>query len=146
MSNLLSVSRAAKIVGASRYEMQRKIRKGQLITFEGQVSEQALKKAYPEVRIEDNSQIERLQRIQARALDKSLVETVSDTEILKMEILRLRHVLNQTKEELLTHHRMIGELKDRLLNMQSDCTKRQKLMLQALLSWMRMQTGQEKHL
>ncbi|MCB1755987.1 MAG: hypothetical protein KDJ38_10720 [Gammaproteobacteria bacterium] len=145
MTGYLSVSRAAKLVGASRSEIQKKIRKGELETFEGEVSEIALKSAYPQVRLEDNSEIERLQRLKSDALNKSLVSTVTDEQLLKSEILRLRHALHESTEQVRFYQRLTGELKGRLITMQADCTHQQKTMLRALLSWMSLQIRQNRH-
>ncbi len=144
MTEYLSLSKAAKLVGASREEIQEKIRKGQLVTFEGQVSLTALKSVYPKVRLEDNSEIERLQRLQTSAVHKGLLVTVSDEKVLKTELLRLRHQLTEAREELRFYRRLTTELKDRLITMQADCTHQQKTTLRALLSWMSLQIRQNR--
>ncbi len=145
MHNLVSVSKAAKLVGASRIELQNKIQHGQLKTFEGQVSRQALKKAYPQVSFEDDSQIERLQRIQENALSKSLMDMQTTEQSMKFEVQKLRYLLDQSNEELIFYKNLTCELKNRLSTMQADCTHRQKLMLQALLTWMGSQINRKGH-
>ncbi len=145
MTDYLSVSKAAKLVGASRDEIQEKVRRGLLPTFEGQVSIVDLRMVYPHVRFEDNTEIERMKRLQDSAVSKGAIDNLSDAKRLKLEVLKLRHELHEAREELRFYQRMTRELKGRLVSMQADCTHRQKLMLRALLSWMSTQIRQNRH-
>ena len=145
MADYLSLSKAAKLVGATREEIQEKVRKGLLPTFEGQVSEADLKLVYPRVRLEDNADIERLQQLQENALTKSILADLSDTRRMKLEIVRLQHELQQANDALQSYHRLTTELESRLIDMQEDCTHRQKLMLKALLTWFNSQVRKFRH-
>ena len=145
MADYLSLSKAAKLVGATREEIQEKVRRGLLPTFEGQVSEADLKLVYPRVRLEDNADIERLQQLQENALTKSILADLSDTRRMKLEIVRLQHDLQQAKDALQSYHRLTTELESRLIDMQEDCTHRQKLMLKALLTWFNSQVRKFRH-
>ena len=59
MSQLLTLSRAARLIGVRRGALQSKIRSGELATFEGMVSAEDLQRAYPQARLEDNAGLER---------------------------------------------------------------------------------------
>ena len=47
MSQLLTLSRAARLIGVRRGALQGKIRSGELATFEGMVSAEDLQRAFP---------------------------------------------------------------------------------------------------
>ncbi len=115
------------------------LRQRYLQTFEGQVAFDHLQSAYPAASLEDNSEVDRVLRIQANALDKSVINSMMGEKILRVEIFRLRHELDKTTEQLHLYKRVTSELKTRLIEMQADCTQRQKLMLRALLGWMSVQ-------
>jgi CDP-4-dehydro-6-deoxyglucose reductase len=71
MPQLLSLSRAARLAEVSRAELQRRIRDGELTTFEGQIAVSDLLRVYPKVSLEDNDAFERVERIKATALPKT---------------------------------------------------------------------------
>ena len=52
MTDLLSLSRAARLAGVTRAELQRRIRRGEIQTFEGQVAVSDLLRVYPSVSLE----------------------------------------------------------------------------------------------
>lgn len=137
MNRYLSVSTAARMAGVSRNHIQKKIRKGKLSTFEGQVSVSDLMLAYPDIELEDTTVLERMSRIQQNAINKTL-ESNRPKELLMMaELDRLRLELNDAKAEIQHYHKLILSLKQRLVDIQEedDCTRRQRLVLQALIGW-----------
>ena len=66
--NALSLSRAARLAGVTRTEVQRRIRQGELPTFEGSVTVRDLLKVYPDLVLEREGALARVERIKARAL------------------------------------------------------------------------------
>lgn len=71
MTNLLSLSRAARLAGVTRAEIQRRIRRGDLQTFEGDVAISDLLRVYPSVSLEKTGDLERVQQIKSEALPRS---------------------------------------------------------------------------
>jgi CDP-4-dehydro-6-deoxyglucose reductase, E3 len=69
--NYLSLSRAARLAGVTRAELQRRIRRGDIETFEGSVAVQDLLRLYPAVSLSNDEALERVERIKAEALPKS---------------------------------------------------------------------------
>jgi CDP-4-dehydro-6-deoxyglucose reductase, E3 len=67
MPQLLSVSRAARLVGTTRSILQRKIRSGEMQTFEGKIQVTDLLRIYPHISLEDNTMLEKVQKIKAEA-------------------------------------------------------------------------------
>ena len=71
MPRLLTVSRAARLVGVSRGTLQQQIQDGQLPSFEGKVDIDDLTRAYPQVELEDNAMLEKIEDIIDNALKRA---------------------------------------------------------------------------
>lgn len=69
--NYLSLSRAARLAGVTRAEIQRRIRRGDIETFEGAVAVQDLLRIYPTVSLTNDEALDRVERIKHAALPKS---------------------------------------------------------------------------
>ncbi len=67
----LSLSRAARLAGVTRAELQARIRRGEIATFEGSVAVTDLLRAYPAVSLHDDAALERVERIKSEALPKT---------------------------------------------------------------------------
>ena len=71
MPRLVSLSRAAKLVGLSRGALQKRVHDRELESFEGQVSLDDIEKLFPDAKLEDNHIIEDLEKIVEQALKKA---------------------------------------------------------------------------
>jgi CDP-4-dehydro-6-deoxyglucose reductase len=71
MSQLLTLSRAARLVGVSRSILQKQIQDGELPSFEGMVDIDDLTRAYPQAELEDNTIIEKIEQIIDNALERA---------------------------------------------------------------------------
>lgn len=71
MPRLVSLSRAAKLVGLSRGALQKRVHDCELESFEGQVSLDDIERLFPDAEIEDNHIIEDLEKIIEQALKKA---------------------------------------------------------------------------
>jgi len=71
MPRLLTVSRAARLVGVSRGTLQQQIQDGKLPSFEGKVDIDDLTRAYPQVELEDNAMLEKIEDIIDNALKRA---------------------------------------------------------------------------
>ncbi len=71
MPRLLTVSRAARLVGVSRGKLQQQIQDGELPSFEGKVDIDDLTRAYPQVELEDNAMMEKIEDIIDNALKRA---------------------------------------------------------------------------
>jgi len=71
MDRLLTVSRAARLVGVSRGTLQKQIQDGDLPSFEGMVRLDDLNHAYPNVEVEDNTMLEKIEHIIDNALQRA---------------------------------------------------------------------------
>jgi CDP-4-dehydro-6-deoxyglucose reductase len=64
---LLTLNRAARLVGVSRGALQKRIKDGELPTFEGMVKPEDLLRAYPDTQLEDAAVLERFTHIKDEA-------------------------------------------------------------------------------
>ena len=71
MPRLVSLSRAAKLVGLSRGALQKRVHDLELVSFEGQVNLDDIERIFPDAEIEDNHIIEDLEKIVEQALKKT---------------------------------------------------------------------------
>ena len=71
MPRLVSLSRAAKLVGLSRGALQKRVHDLELESFEGQVNLDDIEKLFPDAELEDNHIIEDLERIVEQALKRA---------------------------------------------------------------------------
>jgi CDP-4-dehydro-6-deoxyglucose reductase len=117
MSQLLSLTRAARLVGVTRGVLQRRIKKGELATFEGMVTLEELLRAYPEAqsRVVDDAVLERLEQIKDNALAKYATKTVlPDAQILAARATTLGKELAEIKTRFQHHATLIEKLAQRL--------------------------------
>jgi len=68
---LINVSRAARLVGVSRGTLQKQIQDGEIASFEGKVDLDALSQAYPQVELEDNQVLEKIEDIIEKAMHRA---------------------------------------------------------------------------
>lgn len=71
MSQLLTISRAARLIGVSRGTLQKKIRAGELTSFEGMIDPEELSRAFPQADLEGNAMLERIEQIIENALHRA---------------------------------------------------------------------------
>jgi len=101
MPRLITLSRAARLVGVKRGALQKKIREGELRTFEGEILLTDLLHSYPRAEVEDTSMLERVEQIMEQAVNK-IVRPVDDTpdySALAARILALSHELATARHE-----------------------------------------------
>lgn len=116
MSQHLSLSRAARLAGVSRGELQEKIRGKGLSTFEGKIDVEQLLEAYPEIDMERDPVLERLQLIKADARPKKHKgdNWLPEPEVLMSRLHDFQRVLIRTKTALNTAEQLVSEVAKRL--------------------------------
>ncbi len=118
MPQLLSLSRAARLADVTRGELQKRLRKDRIQTFEGEIAVDDLLKLYPHIDLEEDPVLERVQRIKSEARPKSHYTDgwMPDPQVLMKRLHEFQHTLVQTKsalnnsEELL--YQTVMELQD----------------------------------
>lgn len=98
MPQLLTLSRAARLVGITRGALQKKIRAGELAAFEGMVAAPDLQRVFPQVRVEDNAGLERYALIKDAAYAKRIRERIlPDPEVLAARLTQISRDLARAK-------------------------------------------------
>jgi CDP-4-dehydro-6-deoxyglucose reductase, E3 len=101
MTHLLTVSRAARLVGTTRGALQKQIKDGELPTFEGMVKPEDLLRLYPGTRIVDDSALERSREIRESAFARRLRERIlPDAETLATRVADLGRELADVRAHL----------------------------------------------
>jgi len=119
MSQLLTLSRAARLAGVSRGELQKQIRKLALETFEGQIAVEDLLRAYPDVDIDYDPVLERVARIKANTRPKSRYTDhwMPEADVLMARLHDFQHVLTRTKSTLNGMEELLAEVTEQLQSM-----------------------------
>jgi CDP-4-dehydro-6-deoxyglucose reductase len=115
MIKLLTLSRAARLVGVTRGALQKKIKDGELSTFEGMVRAQDLLRVYPQARLEDDTLFEHLTQLKEGAFARRLRERIlPDPEVLAVRLAELGRELATVRAELARYRTMAYGLDERL--------------------------------
>ena len=115
MTQLLSLSRAARLVGVTRGALQKKIKDGELATFEGQVRADDLLRVYPQAQLPQDALLEQLHALKEGAYARRLRERLlPDPEVLALRVADLGRDLAETRAELNRYRAASTELLDRL--------------------------------
>lgn len=101
MPRLITLSRAARLVGVKRGALQKKIRDGELRTFEGEILLTDLLHVYPQTQVEDSSMLERVGQIMEQAVNKVVrpADDAADSDALATRILALGRELATARRE-----------------------------------------------
>jgi len=120
MPQLLSLLRAARLVGVSRGTLQRKIRCGELRTFEGMIAAEDLLHAYPEAKLEDHAVLERLEEIKDDAFTRRVRERLlPNSEVLMARLTDMSRERARNQAQLDHYRTLIGEFQDKLRELSS---------------------------
>ena len=123
MSRLLTVSRAARLVGVPRGTLQQQIQDGKLPSFEGKVDIDDLTRAYPQVQLEDNAVMEKIENIIDNALKRARGEKLRkllapDLSTLAARVASLSKELARTKHQNQWLSDVIKQTQDKLLQLE----------------------------
>ncbi len=112
MPKLLSLSRAARLAGVSRGDLQRRIRKDGVETFEGQITVESLLTLYPQVEMDHDPILERLEEIKATAQPKTRYSDgwLPEPEVLISRLHELNRVFVRTKTSLNTAEKLLQRI------------------------------------
>ncbi|MFW6258382.1 MAG: 2Fe-2S iron-sulfur cluster-binding protein [Halochromatium sp.] len=122
MTELLSLSRAARLAGVTRAEIQKRIRHGEMQTFEGQVAISDLLRVYPSVSLEQSGDFERVEQIKAEAYPRSHDEDtrLPSQKVLITRIKALAEALVQRVARVEALEQLLEEVRARLDEMAAD--------------------------
>jgi CDP-4-dehydro-6-deoxyglucose reductase, E3 len=128
MSELLSLTRAARLVGVNRIVLQKKIQSGELDAYDGMVSVDGLLACFPDAQLEDTVEIRRLSRIKEQAFGKRIFErALPDAEVLAARVTELGKTLDRTQSQLRNLNGLLGKLLNRLDETECNAESRQRM-------------------
>ncbi len=118
MAQLLTLSRAARLVGISRGALQQRMKEGDLPTFEGKIAASDLIRLYPHTRIDQDQELERVTHIKETAFARRVRERIlPDAEVLAlrvqelgMELARSQALTEHYREVLVRVHRELSNV------------------------------------
>lgn len=120
MERLLTLTRAARLVGIPRGALQKRIKSGELATFEGLVRAEDLLRLYPEARLEDNSVFERFARIKDEAYTRRVRERIlPDASVLAARVTALSREQAELRAQLVRYRSLVDGLEQRLRELAS---------------------------
>ncbi len=116
MPQPLSLSRAARLAGVSRGELQRRIREAGVETFEGHIPVESLLRLYPDLDLDRDPVLERLDYIKSHAKPKARYGDgwLPEPQVLVTRLHELNQVLVRTKTALNRSERLLERISQRL--------------------------------
>lgn len=138
MSDTLSLTRAAKLIGVTRAELQRKIQRGEMISHDGMVSVGSLLACYPDAQLEDTAESRRVARIKERAFGKRVFErALPDAEVLAARVTELSRTLARSEGQVRQFNALVGRLWDKLAELESQLDREARMKMDSLKTWVR---------
>lgn len=137
MARYLTLSRAARLVGIKRGALQKKIRAGDLSTFEGMLELDELLRVYPNVKLEDSAMIERIDRFVENAWAKVARSNaiLPDAQTLLTRVSILSQELAVARAEVNRYATLMDDLKPRVAGLDEKADKDSEASVHNFKSW-----------
>jgi CDP-4-dehydro-6-deoxyglucose reductase len=138
MARLITLSRAARLVGVNRTTLQKQIRAGELSTFEGQLDLTELLRAYPQAKLEDSTMIERADQMIERALSRVVrdQDSLPDAEVLAKRVAGMSHDLGAVNYRMRRYDILMQQLQGYLRRLAEAAPDSGPADIQALRDWL----------
>ena len=115
MPRLLTLSLAARLVGVRRGALQSKIRSGELAAFEGMVSAEDLLRSYPDVALEDNAALEKIEAIKDDAFTRRMRERLlPSSEVLVARLGEMSRERSRIEAQLAHYRALVEQVRAKL--------------------------------
>lgn len=115
MAQLLTLSRAAHLLGVTRAVLQQHIATGKLQSCDGMVAGEDLERLFPDIRLEDSGAFEHITQIREEAFGKRIRERVlPNQEILAQRLATQSEELEDVRRHLASYHDLIEALRERI--------------------------------
>jgi CDP-4-dehydro-6-deoxyglucose reductase len=149
MPQLLTLTRAARLVGVTRGSLQKKIKHGELATFEGMIAITELLRTYPEAatQLTDDSMLERVKEFKDNALTKVVSNRVvlPDAQTLATRVANLSQELAKAKTRLDKYASLVDRLKDKLSELEQTGDTDQRSAFSGLNAWLSQALQEQPH-
>ncbi|HEY5994920.1 MAG TPA: 2Fe-2S iron-sulfur cluster-binding protein [Gallionellaceae bacterium] len=138
MGRMLSMVRAARLVGVSRSTLQKKVQSGELESFDGMIDSGQLLRCYPEAELEDTAELMRVMQIKERAFGKRVFErALPDAEVLAARVTELGKTLERNQAQLGNLQALLAHLYARLDDLERQQNEGAQTDWNALRTWIR---------
>jgi CDP-4-dehydro-6-deoxyglucose reductase len=138
MSQVLNLTRAARLVGVSRSVLQKKIQSGELEAPDGMVTVDSLLRCYPDAQLEDDVEFRRISQIKERAFGKRVFErALPDVEVLAARVTELSKTLASSEAQNRQLNKVFANLWDRLNEFEQQGNDEVRSAMQRLEFWIR---------
>ena len=138
MNDVLSLTRAARLIGVTRAELQKKIQRGEMISHDGTVTVENLLACYPDAQLEDTAESRRVAQIKERAFGKRVMERVlPEPEVLAARITELSKTLTNSQEQVKQFNALLGKLWDKLGGIESQLDAKSHEAMEDLKTWIK---------
>ncbi len=115
MTQWLTLSRAARLIGVPRGALQRQVRDGELPTNDGLVSTEGLLRLYPQWSVEDSGAFERVTRLKEEAFGRRVQERVlPPQEVLAQRLYAQSRELADLRRHLARYHALVVAVGEKL--------------------------------
>ena len=115
MTQLLTLSRAAQLIGVSRGSLQEKIRNGELAAYDGLVASEELLRVFPDMQLEVSGAFERVTQIKEQAFGKRVRQRMLPSqEVLAQRLFAQGQELDSLRRHLARYHALVDSLRGRL--------------------------------
>ncbi|AGA91168.1 2-polyprenylphenol hydroxylase-like oxidoreductase [Thioflavicoccus mobilis 8321] len=138
-SSLLTLTRAARLAGVNRAELQRRIRRGEIETFEGKVSATELLRLYPQTQLSNDRELARVEQIKAEATPRQPGDTdtrLPNAEVLVARLRAISEVLSNKVVALGALEGLLDELALRIASLAEEAQPPLTNRLHGLLAWL----------
>lgn len=138
MEHLLSLSRAARLVGVTRGALQKRIQNGEMPSFDGTVKVEDLLLAYPDAQLENNVEFDRVRMIKEKAFGKRVFErALPEAEVLAARVTELSTELANRETQVKQFNILLDRLKSKLSEIEGQCKGEAKKSIASFKTWMK---------
>ncbi|MDO8990291.1 MAG: 2Fe-2S iron-sulfur cluster-binding protein [Sideroxyarcus sp.] len=138
MSETLTLTRAARLIGVTRAELQKKIQCGEMISHDGTVTVGNLLACYPDAQLEDDAETRRIAQIKERAFGKRVFErALPEPEVLAARITELSTTLAGSQSQVKQFNALLGKLWDKLAEIETRADAGSRTTLEDLKTWIK---------
>jgi CDP-4-dehydro-6-deoxyglucose reductase len=138
MTDVLSLTRAARLIGVTRSELQKKIQHGEMKSHDGTVTVENLIACYPNAQLEDTAETRRIAQIKERAFGKRVFErAMPDSEVLAARLGELGRTLTVSQGQVKRFNKVLGELWDKLSEAESRLDTKSRVTIEQLKVWLK---------
>ncbi len=140
MDESLSLTRAARLIGVPRAELQHRIQNGELLSHDGMVTVGNLLACYPDAQLDDVSELQRVARIKERAFGKRVYErALPEPEVLAARVTELGKSLARSEAQVRRFEALLHALWQRLADSGHGLDDTAQRQLAELKDWLRLQ-------